>query len=88
MDALPGGCHRRLGNRKGLKLYRACLPGWCVSSYRRAWPRRKAAALWLAGAFSLVAVIIWGLQSRQPAGYAAKNVMILTLKNEKTYGKE
>jgi membrane protease YdiL (CAAX protease family) len=27
---------------------------------------------WLAGAFVLVAVIIWGLQSRQPAGYAAQ----------------
>jgi phosphoglycerol transferase MdoB-like AlkP superfamily enzyme len=27
---------------------------------------------WLAGAFVLVAVIIWVLQSRQPAGHAAK----------------
>jgi membrane protease YdiL (CAAX protease family) len=27
---------------------------------------------WLAGAFSLVAVIIWVLQTRQPAGYAVK----------------
>ena len=27
---------------------------------------------WLAGAFVLVAGIVWGLQSRQPAGYAAK----------------
>jgi membrane protease YdiL (CAAX protease family) len=27
---------------------------------------------WLAGAFSLIALIIWVLQSRQPAGYSAK----------------
>lgn len=27
---------------------------------------------WLAGAFSLVAVIVWILQAKQPAGYAAK----------------
>ena len=43
---------------------------------------------WLAGAFVLVAVIVWGLPSRQPAGYAGKNVMKLTLKNEKIYTKE